>query len=342
MTATADFPQQRIMTEKHPPVLEVEKLQISFRGDDSSTTVVEDVSFTVGRGEVVGIVGESGSGKSVTSYGIMGVLPPNAEVTASKMFFAGAHDLVRLPSKKRRRLQGKEISMVFQEPLTSLNPLMSVGKQIAEPLRYHEKLSRKEAKRRTVEALRSVGIPRAEQTYSSYPHELSGGMRQRIMIAIALVCEPQLLIADEPTTALDVSVEAQILRLMKKLRRTTGTSILLITHDLGVIAEMADRVVVMYAGQVVEEAEVYELFREPRHPYTKALMASTPKIEEVRDELESIPGAVPTPSKMPTGCRFAARCPKAMEICSERPPEVELGSGAKTRCWLYAEQETGS
>jgi oligopeptide/dipeptide ABC transporter ATP-binding protein len=330
------------MPRTSEPVLEVRNLQIGFRGDDGVASVIEDVSFTVGRGEIVGIVGESGCGKSVTSFSIMGLLPPGGEIGAGEILLSGDTDIAAISPRRLREIQGKEMSMIFQEPLTSLNPLLTVGKQISEVLIQHERLSRKEARERSVAALTSVGIARAERLYDAYPHELSGGMRQRVMIAIAISCRPTLLIADEPTTALDVTIQAQILQLMDRLRRERGTSILFITHDLGVIAEIADRVVVMYAGQVVEDADVFDLFRSPKHPYTRALMASTPRIDDTREVLTSIPGSVPAPSNMPTGCRFQPRCPFATARCSTPPPLTETPTGDRVRCWLYEAEEVAA
>jgi peptide/nickel transport system ATP-binding protein len=319
-----------------PPILEVEHLRTTFAQSGCTLTVVEDVSFSVEAGETLGIVGESGCGKSVTSLSIMRLLGKNAKLDGS-VRFAGT-DVLRLSEKEMQSIRGNRIAMIFQEPMTALNPLHPIGRQIAEPLRRHLGLSRREGAMRAVHLLKEVGIPRAEEIAAEYPHQLSGGMRQRVMIAMAMACQPQLLIADEPTTALDVTIQAQILELMKKLRREHGTAILLITHDLGVVAEMCHRVVVMYAGQIVEEADVRRLFADPRHPYTIGLLASMPSISGGQERLQAIPGAVPQLHEMPAGCRFAPRCPKAMAICREQVPELfPVSATQKCRCWLYRE-----
>lgn len=320
-------------------LLEVRHLQTQFRTEHGLVKSVDDVSFRIDAGEVLGIVGESGCGKSVTSYSIMGLIEAPGEVAGGEIWLED-RDLTKLSRKQLRQIQGKEMAMIFQEPLTSLNPLLTVGLQISEVLSRHKKLSKREVKEQSVEMLRQVGIPRPDKIYHSYPHELSGGMRQRVMIAIALSCGPKLLIADEPTTALDVTIQAQILKLMKELRDNLNTSIMLITHDLGVVAEMADRVIVMYAGQVVEEGNVYDIYRSPKHPYTKGLMNSTPKLHDDKSTLESIPGTVPPLSNMPSGCRFHPRCPLAHDKCAKEAPALEkLKSGAQVRCWLYQEGE---
>lgn len=320
-------------------LLEVKDLRTYFETDQGVTRSVDGVSFAIERGEVLGVVGESGSGKSVTSYSVMGLVDAPGKIVGGEIWFEGT-DLAKLSKKELRKLQGNAISMIFQEPLTSLNPLLTVGYQISENIMLHQEANKRVAKQRSIEMLRKVGIPRPEEVYRAFPHELSGGMRQRVMIAIALSCNPKLLIADEPTTALDVTIQAQILRLMQRMREELRSSILIITHDLGVIAEMADRVIVMYAGQVVEEADVHALFRSPKHPYTLGLIRSTPRIEESREELDSIPGTVPPPSRMPEGCRFHPRCAFATARCaSEEPPLQALASGSKARCWLHEEGE---
>jgi peptide/nickel transport system ATP-binding protein len=319
------------------PMLEVEHLRTTFAQSGRTLTVVEDVSFSVEAGETLGVVGESGCGKSVTSLSIMRLLGSSAKLDGS-IRFAGT-DVLRLSEKEMQSLRGNRIAMIFQEPMTALNPLHPIGKQIAEPLRRHLGLSRREAAERAVRLLKEVGIPRAEEIAAEYPHQLSGGMRQRVMIAMAMACQPKLLIADEPTTALDVTIQAQILELMKKVRREHGTAILLITHDLGVVAEMCHRVIVMYAGQIVEEADVQSLFADPRHPYTVGLLHSMPSISGGQERLQAIPGAVPLLHEMPAGCRFAPRCPKAMEICREQKPDLFVVSATqKCRCWLYREE----
>lgn len=320
-------------------LLEVRHLQTQFRTEHGLVKSVDDVSFRIDAGEVLGIVGESGCGKSVTSYSIMGLIEAPGEVAGGEIWLED-RELTKLSRKQLRKIQGKEMAMIFQEPLTSLNPLLTVGLQISEVLSRHKKLSKREVKEQSVEMLRQVGIPRPDKIYHSFPHELSGGMRQRVMIAIALSCGPKLLIADEPTTALDVTIQAQILKLMKELRDNLNTSIMLITHDLGVVAEMADRVIVMYAGQVVEEGNVYDIYRAPKHPYTKGLMNSTPKLHDDKNTLESIPGTVPPLSNMPSGCRFHPRCPLAHDQCAKEAPALEkLKSGAQVRCWLHREGE---
>lgn len=316
-------------------LLEVKNLQTAFQTDRSEVVSVDNVSFFLKPGETIGIVGESGCGKSVTSLSIMRLLGKSGYIKKGEIHFDSL-DLVQMKEDQLRKLRGNEISMIFQEPMTSLNPVFTIGDQMMEGIKLHLKLKKKEAKKYAIEMLEKVGIPRAEAIMNEYPHALSGGMRQRVVIAMALACKPKLLIADEPTTALDVTIQAQILELMKKLREDSGTAIMLITHDLGVIAEMADKVLVMYAGQVVEEADVYTLFEEPKHPYTKGLMDSIPHIEyEANDRLVSIPGTVPSLQHMPKGCRFHTRCPHATERCvKEEPPLLSAGEGHMARCWL--------
>ncbi|WP_312094988.1 ABC transporter ATP-binding protein [Niallia sp.] len=320
-------------------LLDVKGLKTYFYTESGKIPAVDGVSFQVNKGEVVAIVGESGCGKSITSFSIMGLVKAPGKIVDGEILF-GNHDLTKMKNKEIRKLRGNEISMIFQEPLSSSNPLFTVGFQISEAIKLHQKVGRREARNKGIEMLRKVGIPREEKVYDSYPHELSGGMRQRVMIAMALSCNPKLLIADEPTTALDVTIQAQILQLMKKLRDELDTAIILITHDLGVVAEMVDRVIVMYAGQVVEQGEVFELFADPKHPYTKGLMKSTPKINELKEELQAIRGTVPTPSDMPKGCRFHPRCPYAMEKCIQQEPNIsELKVNYQVRCWLHEEGE---
>lgn len=321
-------------------ILEVDKLQTAFKTDKGEVISVEEVTFQLEPGETIGIVGESGCGKSVTSLSIMRLLGTHGFIKKGSVKLNGK-DLTQISEADMRKVRGNEISMIFQEPMTSLNPVFTIGNQMVELIRLHMDYNAKEAKSYAVEMLQKVGIPRAEVIIDEYPHALSGGMRQRVMIAMALSCKPKLLIADEPTTALDVTIQAQILELMKSLKKESNTSIMIITHDLGVIAEMADKVIVMYAGQVVEEADVFTLFDEPKHPYTKGLIDSIPHLEYDSDEkLYSIPGSVPTLQQMPKGCRFHTRCPYAMEKCiAERPPHVEVDgkSEHKVRCWLYDE-----
>lgn len=319
-------------------VLNVKNLKTYFHTENGIVPSVDDVSIKIKKGETLAIVGESGSGKSVTSLSIMRLIDSPGRIEGGQILFKGK-DIVPIPMKEMRNLRGNEIAMIFQEPLTSLNPVFTIGNQMAESIMLHQKKGKKEARKLSIEMLQKVGIPRAEKVIDSFPHSLSGGMRQRVMIAMALSCNPELLIADEPTTALDVTIQAQILKLMKGLITEFDTSILLITHDLGVVAEMADRVVVMYAGQVVEETDVFTLFREPKHPYTKGLMDSTPKIHELRDVLISIPGTVPNPLHYPKGCRFIDRCPYAMQKCAEAQPKLEeILTDHKVRCWLHEEK----
>lgn len=316
-------------------ILEVNDLTVKFKAKKNSLTVVDNVSFSLREGETLGIVGESGSGKSVTSLSIMGLLPASIGwVDQGTIDFKG-DNLVNFSKNELRKIRGKDISMIFQEPMTSLNPAYKIGNQIMESLLIHEKVTKKIAKEKAIELLQRVEIPRSEEIMECYPHQLSGGMRQRVMIAIALSCNPKLLIADEPTTALDVTIQAQILELMKKLKEEYQTSIILISHDLGVIAEMSDRVVVMYAGKVVEEGPVVEIFYNPQHPYTKGLLKSIPKLREKKEKLYAIKGNVPTPDQMPTGCRFAPRCEHVLDKCwSEVPSTVKVSDAHYSSCWL--------
>ncbi|WP_282939605.1 ABC transporter ATP-binding protein [Paenibacillus sp. RC67] len=314
-------------------LLEVRQLRTSFQTESGEVTSVDDVSFSLKQGETLGIVGESGCGKSVTSLSILKLLGRNGSIKSGAILFQGK-DLVSMPDSELGSLRGKDIAMIFQDPMSSLNPVFTIGNQLTESLRIHLKLRTKEAWQHAVGLLKAVGFPRAEEVMHQYPHTISGGMKQRVMIAMALACKPKLLIADEPTTALDVTIQAQILELMKKIRAESNTSIILISHDLGVVAEMADRIIVMYAGQVVEEAEVYELFERPMHPYTIGLMKSIPHLEMEEEELQSIPGAVPSLLDMPEGCRYQARCSMASEMCRNAPPLVEAAPGHKVKCWF--------
>ena len=318
------------------PILTVRDLQVSFRTDDGVVHAVDGVSFEVSPGEVVAVVGESGSGKSVTAQTLIGLTrAPNSKITGSVMFLGA--DLVELPDDQFRSVRGEHIAMVFQDPMTSLNPVYRVGDQIAEMIRAHRDVSKSEALSRAVELLRSVGIPNPERRVRDYPHEFSGGMRQRVMIAMALALDPEVLIADEPTTALDVTIQAQILLLLENLNRDLNLSVVLITHDLGVVAEMADRVVVMYAGQIVEDATLDEIFYNPQHPYTWGLLGSIARLDEPRPErLTQIAGQPPSLLNPPTGCRFAARCKYVFDKCTQPPAlEARLGDDAHLdRCWL--------
>ncbi|SDM66527.1 peptide/nickel transport system ATP-binding protein [Fictibacillus solisalsi] len=329
------------MSEAETPLLEVRNLQTHFFTELGVVPSVNGVSFSVKKGETIGIVGESGCGKSVTSLSLLQLISDPGKIVGGEILFNG-EDLTRLSNKQMRKIRGNKISMIFQEPLTSLNPVFTIGSQISEAIRLHQNVNKEEAKEKAIVMLKKVGIPRAEKHYYSFPHLLSGGMRQRVMIAIALSCNPQLLIADEPTTALDVTIQAQILLLMKQLSTEYQTSIIIITHDLGLVAEMADRVVVMYAGQIVEQNNVYELFKNPKHPYTKGLLNSIPKIHQLKDQLESIEGNVPIPSQLPAGCKFHPRCAAALEKCRfQDPPLFQAKQGAEVRCWLHQEEVIG-
>ena len=315
------------------PLLSVRDLRVRFATDDGVVGAVDGVSFDIGAGEVLAIVGESGCGKSVTAQSLIGLTrSPNATITGSAMF--GDRDLVSMGDDELRSVRGEQIAVVFQDPMTSLNPVYRVGDQIAEMIRAHRDVSKREAIDRAVELLAAVGIPNPERRVRDYPHEFSGGMRQRVMIAMALALEPQLLIADEPTTALDVTIQAQILDLLRRLNRERGVAVLLITHDLGVVAELADRVVVMYAGQVVEQAGLDGVFYDPRHPYTVGLLNSIPRLDAPRPErLPQIPGHPPSLLAPPTGCRFAPRCDRRFADC-DRPPPLTERDGHLSRCWL--------
>jgi oligopeptide/dipeptide ABC transporter ATP-binding protein len=317
-------------------LLEVEDLKVSFRVSSGEIHALRGVSFHVNSGETLAVVGESGCGKSVTAQAIMGMIPsPHGRVKEGRILFKG-QDLTKFNKKEFRNIRGSEIGMVFQDPMTSLNPTMKVGSQIDEVLIKNQKLSKKEAKQKTIELLKLVGISDASSRYSQYPHEFSGGMRQRVVIAIALACNPELIIADEPTTALDVTIQAQILELLKKLQKERNTSIMLITHDLGVVAEVADRVSVMYAGVVVESGKVEEIFESPKHPYTWGLLNSIPKLESSeRERLIPIEGSPPDLFDPPKGCPFAARCPFTMEVCLEHMPGIEeFSEHHQASCWL--------
>ncbi|WP_251548903.1 ABC transporter ATP-binding protein [Neobacillus muris] len=322
-------------------LLQVEKLETEFTKDKQKIKILHGVTFSIKKGEVLGLVGESGSGKSITSLSIMKLFKgTSGEISAGKIQFRD-QELTTKSESDMRKIRGKQIAMIFQEPMTSLNPVMKIGEQLMEPIRLHLGLTDKQARQHAISILKKVGIPRADEILHEFPHQLSGGMRQRIMIAMAISCNPQLLIADEPTTALDVTIQAQILDLIKKLQKTEDMSVLLITHDLGVVAEMCDRVVVMYAGRVVEEADVFELFESPKHPYTKGLINSVPKLGQQKDRLDSIKGNVPDPSNLPKGCKFAPRCIEALPICfQEEPAEIIFENGRSCSCWLY-EQERG-
>ena len=326
------------MDTETDPILSVRDLRTEFLGSRGRVRVLDDISFDVGCGRIVGIVGESGSGKSMTALSLMGLVPaPHGQMSATSITLDGT-DLSRLSPDRMRRLRGRVLAMVFQEPMTALNPVRKIWQQVGEPLSVHLGLGRRAIRDRVLQMFELVGIPEPKARLDAYPHQLSGGLRQRAMIAMGLICEPKLLIADEPTTALDVTTQAQILRLMRDLRDRVGTSIILITHDLGIIAEMCDEVNVMYAGQIVEQANVFELFDRPSHPYTRGLLASIPKADVKRTgaRMPSISGMVPNLAALPPGCRFHPRCAEAMPVCRAREPAlIEVGQGHRARCWLH-------
>ena len=316
-------------------ILEIKNLHTYFYTDSGVIKSVDGVDIELREGTTLGIVGESGSGKSVTALSVMRLLMgTTGKVAEGEILFEG-RDLTKLDDEERRKMRGEKISMIFQEPMTSLNPVMKIGDQITECILMHNNISKQEAWDKAVEMLKLTGVPRVERMMKEYPFQLSGGQRQRVMIAMALVCKPKILIADEPTTALDVTIQAQILDLMENLKQKTGTSILFITHDLGVVAEVCDDVVVMYSGRVVEKGDVRSIFASPSHPYTRGLLASIPKLGECAEELESIPGNVPNPKYMPQGCKFAPRCSCAFDKCREEEPGFyDVGEGHMSRCWL--------
>jgi oligopeptide/dipeptide ABC transporter ATP-binding protein len=323
------------------PVLDIRSLETYFFTRDGVVKAVDGVDLTVGRGEIVGLVGESGCGKSVTSMSILRLIQNPGEIVGGEIYFHG-ENLLTVSEKEMRSIRGDRISMIFQQPVGSLNPVFTAGSQISEVYEIHEGLSGKEGSRRAIEMLKKVGIPDPERRVKSYPHELSGGMAQRVMIAMALAAGPELLIADEPTTALDVTIQAQIIDLLSEIRHDLGTSIILITHDLGIVAEIADRVAVMYAGEIVEEADTTSLFADPQHPYTQGLIGSIPVAGSRREWLDVIPGRVPNLIDLPGGCRFAPRCRAREEagltICTEQRPELKVIDGEHTvRCFLYEE-----
>ncbi len=318
-------------------LLEVKDLEVSFHTYAGEVKSVRGVNFTVNKGEALAIVGESGCGKSVTAQTLMRLIPtPPGIIKNGEILFNGTTDITKISEKQMEKIRGSEMGMIFQDPMTSLNPTMTIGNQIAEGLIKHQNMSKKAARTRALEMLKMVGINNPESRLAQYPHELSGGMRQRIMIAIALACSPKLLIADEPTTALDVTIQAQIMELMKNLQEKTNAAIILITHDLGVVAEMAQRVIVMYAGEVVEQGNVEDIFYNPQHPYTWGLLRSVPRMDtEHGDELVPIPGTPPDLFAPPVGCPFAARCPYAMEVCLEKDPDhFTISSTQSAACWL--------
>ncbi|GAA0351406.1 ABC transporter ATP-binding protein [Bacillus horti] len=320
-------------------LLEVRGLTTQFETSTSTLTVVDHIDFTIKKGQILGIVGESGCGKSVTSLSIMQLLGSKGRVSDGQVIFKG-QDLVGSNERSLRTIRGKEISMIFQDPMTSLNPVITIGRQIGEVIEKHDGIHGKQLIDRVIDLIRLVGIPNPERIYKEYPHRLSGGMKQRVMIAMAIACQPSLVIADEPTTALDVTIQAQILDILRSLRDELDVSILLVTHDLGVVAELCDSVVVMYAGQVVESADTRTLLREPKHPYTKGLIQSTPHQSKGERRLKSIPGQVPTPEQYPIGCRFADRCNHVMDRCRVQDPPLQvLEDVSEVKCWLYSEVE---
>ena len=337
----------RTSESSRQPLLEIKNLKTHFHTDDGVVRAVDGVSFSIGKGETLAVVGESGCGKSITAFSTMRLIqsPPGEIVEGEILFFRNGSspvDLTKLDARgtRMRDIRGNDIAMIFQEPMTSLSPVHTIGNQIGEAIELHQKVDKEEARKRSGEALRKVRLPEPERQLDAYPHELSGGMRQRAIIAMALSCNPSLLIADEPTTALDVTVQAQILDLMVSLQDEIGMSILLITHDLGVVAWMADNVAVMYLGKIVEYAGVRTIFKSPKHPYTRGLLNSIPTIGQ-KEKLVPIEGSVPDPFERPVGCSFVPRCPHAMENCGEEPPPVEIEAGHRVSCWLAIEQKNG-
>ncbi len=319
-----------------PPLLEINKLSVTFNSHEGRAIAVDNLNFTLNEGKTLGIVGESGSGKSVTSLAIMGLIPePPGEITSGEILF-GNQDLLKISDKELRAIRGNDISMIFQEPMTSLNPILTCGFQISETLRIHKKMTKQQAKEATVELLDNVGLPSPEKAVKRFPHQLSGGMRQRVMIAMALACRPKILIADEPTTALDVTIQAQILDLMKDLSKSNDTAIIMITHDLGVVADVADTVMVMYTGHGVEYASKKELFGNPLHPYTQGLIRTIPKISKERRRLDEIKGVVLNPTEERIGCTFHPRCSVVMDKCKSMAPNlIEQQPGHLVRCWQF-------
>lgn len=323
-----------------PPLLEVKNLTTQFQIDNGRYSAIDDISFSVKKGETVCIVGESGCGKSITALSIMGLIPSPPGIPSTGEILLEGENLLEFTHSQMLKVRGKDISMIFQEPMTSLNPVFQIGSQVAEVLINHNNMKKSEGLKFAVEMLQKVGISQPELRAKAYPHQLSGGMRQRVMIAMALACNPKLLIADEPTTALDVTIQAQILELMKELKSSFDTAIVLITHDLGVVAEMADRVIVMYAGSIVEVTDVYTLYKNPSHPYTGGLLQSIPKMKKKVKHLNVINGSIPLLSEMPKGCKFHPRCSYASDKCrKERPPLKEIAAGHEVACW-YAKELT--
>jgi len=333
---TEKIQEQEENREEREKILDIKNLHTYFYTDEGVVKSVNDVSFEIYKGETLAVVGESGCGKSVTSMSVMRLIPqPPGKIAGGEILFRGK-DLTKISEVEMRKIRGNDISVIFQEPMTSLNPVYTVGDQIMESLMLHRKLDYAQARTRTIEMLEKVGIPSPEVRVDEYPHQMSGGMKQRVMIAMALCCNPVMVIADEPTTALDVTIQAQILELLLALQNEYGMSILLITHDLAVVAEMAHRVVVMYASKVVERADIYELFANPKHPYTVGLFNSIPGIDDEKKMLEPIRGMVPNPLDFPEGCKFNTRCNHVMDLCKEKePPFFEVGKNHLAACWLY-------
>lgn len=337
----------KLSIKQQETILEVKNLQTHFFTEGKVVKAVDGVDFKVKHGQTLGIVGESGCGKSITSLSIMRLIPnPPGKIVGGEIVFKG-ENILNKSEEEMRQIRGNEISMIFQEPMTSLNPVYTVGEQIAEAIRIHQKLGKKAAWEKAVDMLKLVGIPSPEKRAKQEPHELSGGMRQRVMIAMALACNPALLVADEPTTALDVTIQAQILDLLKKLQNDLGSAVIMITHDLGVIGETCDMVAVMYAGKVVEYTDVDSLFESPKHPYTEGLLKSIPRVDHDQEELHAIRGSVPSPFDLPQGCRFAPRCPYAEDICHQKLPELDTvetntqDEDIKVRCWMYTDEWSG-
>ena len=341
-TCEIDFPEQKDCENMNESeiILEIKDLCVEFQSAEGTVRAVNRLDYTLRKGEKLGIVGESGSGKSVSSLGVMGLIPnPPGKITQGSILYKGK-DLVGASEKEMQKIRGNENSMIYQEPMTSLNPIDTCGKQIAETLRLHRGMKKKEAMDEAVKMMKAVGIANAEARAHEYPHQMSGGMRQRVMIAMALACRPQILIADEPTTALDVTIQAQILDLIRNLNEEMGTSVLFITHDLGVVNELCDTVIVMYCGRIVERASVEDLFAKPLHPYSVGLLNAIPKITKERAPLETIDGMVPNPTERIEGCSFWPRCPHATEKCKTTAPEmIHMGEDRMVRCWLYADGE---
>lgn len=321
--------------------LEIKGLKTHFFTKRGVVPAVDGVDLTIPKGQIIGVVGESGCGKSMTAMSVMQLLQHPGRIVEGEILLDG-ENLVGKTKKEMCKIRGNDISMIFQEPMTSLNPVYTIGRQVSEAVLLHQKVTPAEAKEMVIEIFRKVGIPEPEKRYNSYPHQLSGGLRQRVMIGMAMICQPKLMIADEPTTALDVTIEAQILHLMRELKNSTGTSIMLITHNLGVVAEVCDYVYVMYAGKVMEAAPVHELFRNPSHPYTLGLLNSIPKVTYTRDRLYTIRGMVPNLQQLPSGCRFCPRCEKTMRACTQEMPElIDIGGGHLVRCYLYDKEVVG-